>query len=75
MPFAEYRQQLESLPGLRRLVEEYFPTEDERELLLRMEFVLEGLYHNNMIAREEVDAVVRYRDVFSDMLKGMGGSR
>ncbi|MDZ4724498.1 MAG: magnesium chelatase [candidate division Zixibacteria bacterium] len=73
MPFAEYKKRLTSLPGLKEIVQRNFQTKDERELLLRMELVLEGLHHNNIIARAELDSVIRYGDIFSDMLKGMGG--
>ncbi len=75
LTFDEYRKRLESIAGLKQIVKQYFDTKDERELLLRMELVLEGLHHNNVIAREEVDSLVRYADIFSDMLKGLGGSR
>ncbi len=75
LPFAEYRTRLLGVAGLREVVRQYFDISDERELLLRMELVLEGLHHNNIIAREEVDSLVRYADMFSDMLKGLGGAR
>jgi magnesium chelatase subunit I len=71
MTLDEYRAALESIAGLSGIVDRYFPTRDKRERLLRMELVLEGLYHNNVIAREEVDTMVRYADLFSDMIKGM----
>ncbi len=73
MPFEEYKKNLETIAGLKQIVKTFFNTRDEREMLLRMEFVLEGLYQNNIIAREEVDSMIRYGDVFSDMLRGMGG--
>ncbi len=73
MSHDDYRQTLYSLPGLSAIVERYWPTDDERELLLRMELVLEGLFHNNVIARADDDMAVTYGDLFSDMLKGMGG--
>jgi len=72
MRFKDYRSRLESLPGLKQIVRRHFRSDDDREELLCMELVLEGLFHNNVIAREELDARVRYGDVFSDMLKGMG---
>ncbi len=75
MPVEEYYKQLNSIAGLRQIVKSYFDTKDEKEMTLRMEFVLEGLHQNNMIAREMEDTTFRYSDVFSDMLKGMGGSR
>jgi magnesium chelatase subunit I len=71
MPFEQYRENLEAVAGLKAIVKKYFNTKDERELLLRMEFVLEGLHHHNIIAREMEDSVIRYADIFSDMLKGM----
>jgi hypothetical protein len=59
--------------GLEKLVKSYFKTQDERERLLAMEFVIEALHQNNMIAREVKDTVIHYGDVFSDMLRGMDG--
>jgi magnesium chelatase subunit I len=73
MPFDQYRKKLTSIAGLDRIVREYTKVDDDRELLLMMEFVLEGLHHNNIIARESDDATVEYGDVFSDMLRGMEG--
>jgi magnesium chelatase subunit I len=73
MAFADYKTTLESISGLDRIVDSYFATKDSREKLLRMEFVLEGLHHHNVIAREVEDSVIRYADIFSDMLKGMEG--
>lgn len=73
MPFDEYKQNLDGVAGLKSLVKKHFNTKDEREMLLRMEFVLEGLFHNNVISRETDDTIVRYSDALSDMLRGMGG--
>jgi len=66
---------LDTIAGLKQIVKQFFDTKDEHELYLRMELVLEGLHHNNIIAREEIDSMVRYADIFSDMLRGMGGTR
>ena len=73
MPFDQYKQSLDSVAGLESIVKKHFNTKDDREMLLRMEFVLEGLHHNNVISRETDDTIVRYSDVLSDMLRGMGG--
>lgn len=75
MKFDTYSRQLKAVAGLEELVGKYFDVKDKREKLLRMEFVLEGLHHNNAIAREMDDTAFRYGDVFSDMLRGMGGGR
>ena len=73
MPFNDYRKRLESVSGLREIVKKYFNSNNEREQLLRMEFVLDALHQNNMISRELHDSVIHYSDVFSKMLSGMGG--
>lgn len=75
MPFQEYRKNLESVAGLKEVVRKYFNVKDEREFFLRMELVLEGLYHNNIIARDVQDSIVCYADILSDMLKGMEDTR
>ncbi len=75
LSFDEYRKRLESIAGLKDIVIEYFNTNDEREMLLRMEFVLEALHQNNLVAREMYDTAFEYSDIFSDMLKGMGDIR
>ncbi len=75
MDFETYKNHLNVIPGLKEIVIRYLKTKDDRELLLGMEFVLEGLHHNNIIAREIEDTTFRYGDIFSDMIKGMGGVR
>jgi magnesium chelatase subunit I len=70
---SEYKKRLEAVSGLREVVKKYFNTNNDRELLLRMEFVLEALHQNNMISREVHDSVIHYSDIFSKMISGMGG--
>lgn len=74
LSYDEYRQRLLSVAGLNAVVRKYNKTKDEREQLLWMELVLEGLHHHNLIAREVTDSSVRYGDVFSNMLKGISGA-
>ena len=73
MTLSEYRKSLESIAGLKEVVKRYFKPDNDRELLLRMEFVLEALHQNNMISREMHDSQIQYSDIFSKMLSGMGG--
>lgn len=75
LSYDEYKTRLEGVAGLRPIVRQFFDVKDEREFVFRMELALEGLHHNNILAREEIDSIVRYADIFSDMLKGMGGVR
>ena len=73
MSFDEYKKTLTSIPGLDSIVRTHFDTKDEREFLFRMELVLEGLHHHNIISRELHDTTVSYGDIFSDMMRSMGG--
>jgi magnesium chelatase subunit I len=41
------------------------------EIPLAMEFVLEGLHQNSLVAREELDAKVSYRDMLRQMFESM----
>ena len=75
MDYASYKKRLLDVPGLNDIAKKHFNSTSEKELLLRMEFVIEGLHHNNVIAREMEDATFRYGDIFSDMLRGMGDAR
>ncbi len=75
MSFNSYKETLESVVGLREIVHKHFGDCDEREMLLRMEFVLDALHHHNMIDREEIDSVIQYGDIFSSMFRGTGDDR
>lgn len=72
MPLARYKAALESVVGLKDIVKRHFDGCGDREMLLRMEMVLDALHHYNMIDREEVDSIVQYGDILSNMLKSMG---
>lgn len=71
MPFSAYKKTLESIPGLKEIAKSHSNGAGDRELLLQMEFVLEGLHHHDMIAREEADAIIQYGDMFSRLLRGI----
>ena len=62
-PFPDHLAALESVPGLRKAVEEtYSPTSPE-ELAVGMELVLEGLTQHLKIAREDLDSKVSYTEM------------
>jgi len=75
MPFGEYKKALESVIGLKEIAKKYFGCDNDREMLLRMELVLDALHHYNMIDREEVDSMVQYGDIFSSMFRGTDETR
>jgi magnesium chelatase subunit I len=71
MTSAEYGKALARVPGLRELAEKLTPAGEE-EAALAMEFVLEGLHQNSLVAREELGAKVSYRDMLKQMFESMG---
>jgi magnesium chelatase subunit I len=74
MTSADYARALEQVPGLRLIAEQNLKPPAE-ELPLAMEFVLEGLHQNSLIAREDLDAAVSYKDMLKTMFESMGSSR
>ena len=74
MTSADYARALEQVPGLREIAERHLKPSAE-ELPLAMEFILEGLHQNSLIAREDLDAAVSYKDMLKTMFESMGSSR
>ena len=62
-PFPEHLAALESVPGLRRAVEEHFAPASVEERSVGMELVLEGLTQHLKIAREDLDSKVSYTEM------------
>ena len=62
-PFREHLATLETIPGLRKAVEERFAPASPEELAVGMELVLEGLTQHLKIAREDLDSKVSYAEM------------
>ncbi len=74
MTAADYARALAGVPGLREIAERHLkPGEDESALA--MEFVLEGLHQNSLIAKEDLDSAVSYKDMLKTMFESMGSPR
>jgi len=74
MSAPDYARALEQIPGLKAIAEGNLKPPPE-ELPLAMEFVLEGLHQNSLIAREDLDAAVSYKDMLKTMFESMGSGR
>jgi magnesium chelatase subunit I len=61
--FSEHLETLESVPGLRKAVEEHFAPASPEERAVGMELVLEGLTQHLKIAREDLDSKVSYTEM------------
>ncbi|HUR38214.1 MAG TPA: magnesium chelatase [Planctomycetota bacterium] len=74
MSSTEYAKALEQVPGLKAIAEQHLkPASDQ--LPLAMEFILEGLHQNSLVAREDLDAAVSYKDMLKTMFESMGSGR
>jgi magnesium chelatase subunit I len=62
-PFSEHLAALQSVPGLKKAVEEKFAPASREELAIGMELVLEGLTQHLKIAREDLDSRVSYAEM------------
>lgn len=67
----ELLQRLSAVAGLRELTVELLRPEGPEELAAAMEFVLEGLHQNAMVAREELHGGRVYRDTFEEMVRSL----
>ncbi len=61
--FPRHFQALDSVPGLKRVAEEYFKASSREETALAMELVLEGLTQHLKIAREDIDSKISYKEM------------
>jgi magnesium chelatase subunit I len=65
----EFHQRLSQVTGLEELPKRYLSIKDSIELPTAMEFVLEALHQNSILAKERTDtSALAYTDMFSTML-------
>ena len=74
METAAYAKSLAGVPGLRDLAKKHLRPRPEEEPLA-MEFILEGLHQNSLIAREDLESAVSYKDMLKTMFESMGAAR
>jgi hypothetical protein len=72
-PFDEHLAALRSVPGLEECAHRYGKTDTPGELAGVMELVLDGLHQCSMLAKEDSDANVGYRDMLGAMFRQMEG--
>ena len=69
LPTREYHQRLAQVAGLEDLPKRYLGIKDTIEIPTAMEFVLEALHQNSILAKERTDtSALAYTDMFSTML-------
>jgi magnesium chelatase subunit I len=72
-PEREHRAALEGVDGLLALVRAHGAPSGPAEETLLMELALEGLHQCSVIAKEDLDGRVSFKDMLQEMLAGMEG--
>lgn len=67
---AEYRKALDSVPGLKALVEKYVPGVGEEDRYTWMEFALHGLAEFSLINKSVLDDSVSFSDLLNQIFSG-----
>ena len=72
-PFDDHLAALRTVDGLEECARTHFPVETGGELAGVMELVLDGLHQCSMLAKEDGDTNVGYRDMIGAMFRQMEG--
>lgn len=74
MPIAAYERELQRIPSLKEITKKYLQIheQDQYTLASSMEFVLDGLYQNSKIAKDEVEHVTTYKDMIGTIFTSKG---
>ena len=70
-PLVDYEKALQAVTGLESLVTEHIAGATPRDLLMQMEFVLEGLAQCSVIAKQDDAAASNYRDFMGSIVGGL----
>ncbi len=63
----EYESILSGIPGLKEVVQKYFPKEDHETKFLYMEFLLHGLSEYSMLSKFQLENGIQFKDMLSSM--------
>ncbi|HYF48442.1 MAG TPA: magnesium chelatase, partial [Planctomycetota bacterium] len=71
MPGSELLKALKQVDGLEEITRKHIQLERESDLGSALEFVLEGLHQSRLVAKDELEGHLRYKDMLGSMLEGM----
>ncbi len=66
--FADYEASLSKVATLKKVAEQFLKTQSPQETAVGMEFILEGLHQQNLIAKTAVGSMYKYTDMLATML-------
>jgi magnesium chelatase subunit I len=67
LPLAQYKKELNSVPGLKALVKKIHPTLIESQQLILMEFILHGLAEFSQLSKGYLDNGFAFGDMFTSL--------
>ena len=65
---AEHQAALAKVPDLETVARKFLDLKSKAEICLGMEFILEGLHQNNLIAKSHLNGLFRYSDLMTTLL-------
>lgn len=66
-PYADYKRQLEQIPGLKTLVDDHQGKQPEHFRLFLMEYALHGLAEYSMLSKHSLEKGMQFKDLLSSM--------
>jgi magnesium chelatase subunit I len=63
----EFKERLDNVPGLKKLVNKFFPKADASTETLMMEFALHGLAEFSMLSKNNLEDGLQFKDLLSSM--------
>lgn len=67
----KYRKQLDKIPALDELIDQYYPVKEKGERAFLKELILWGLVENNKLSRVKIDDGMGFTDNMKDLLKNL----
>lgn len=67
-PLGEHLESLRQVPSLETIAKQHLNPSSDAELALAMEFVVEGLHHEDLIAKEDLHGQQRYASMLATLL-------
>jgi magnesium chelatase subunit I len=67
----KYRKQLDKIPALDELIDQYYPVKETGERTFLKELILWGLVENNKLSRVKIDDGMGFSDNMKDLLKNL----
>lgn len=73
LSFSDYKNSLNAVSGLQEFVEKHIKNIDKDEIYIWMDLVLEAMYQNSMLSKQDIDDQVKYTDMLGSMFSSISG--